>query len=221
MTRLRLTAISALLADGAATAFAWARLPERVPVHWNFHGEVDRYGSRFELLLLGPVLLAALWGLFELLPVIDPRLAIPKDPEQTDAERQGALPTAIALVLALLALLHVLLLVQALGLLKEPPRALAIWMAGFLILFGNFIGRLRPSWFVGIRTPWTLSSDAVWRRTHRLAGRLMVPAGLIALLLALTLPASAALAAAIALLLAALLAPATLSFFYWRESRSL
>src|SRR5439155_2800501 len=101
-----------------------------------------------------------------------------------DAEREGALQTALALVLGLFALLHVLILAQSLGLLKEPPRAHAVLMAAFLIVLGNFIGRLRPSWFVGIRTPWTLSSDAVWRRTHRLAGRLMVPAGLLALLLA-------------------------------------
>src|SRR5206468_3511991 len=129
--------------------------------------EVDRFGSRFELLLLGPILLAAMWGVFELLPVIDPRLAAPKDPDKTDAEREGALQTALALVLGLFALLHVLILAQSLGLLKEPPRAHAVLMAAFLIVLGNFIGRLRPSWFVGIRTPWTLSSDAVWRRTHR------------------------------------------------------
>jgi uncharacterized membrane protein len=90
-------------------------------------------------------------------------------------------------------------------------------MAGFLVLFGNFIGRLRPSWFIGIRTPWTLSSDVVWRRTHRLAGRLMVPAGLLAVLLAVVLPAPAAFAAAIVLLLGALLAPAAFSFYYWRS----
>ncbi|MGZ6126072.1 MAG: SdpI family protein, partial [Myxococcales bacterium] len=179
------------------------------------------YGSRLEMLLLGPVLLAAIWGLCELLPRIDPRLAAPRDPEKTEAEREGALQTALALVIALLALMHGLIIAQSLGLLKEPPRALAVLMAGFLILFGNFIGRLRPSWFVGIRTPWTLSSDAVWRRTHRLAGRLMVPAGLLVLLLALTLPASGAFTAAIVLLLAAVLAPAVLSFFYWRKSRSL
>src|SRR5438132_427480 len=125
------------------------------------------------LVLLGPVLLAGLWGLFELLPILDPRLAAPKDPEQTQAEREGALQTALALVLGLGALLHLLLLSLSLGLLHEPARAFAFLMAAFLVLFGNFIGRLRPSWFVGIRTPWTLSSDAVWRRTHHLAARLM------------------------------------------------
>jgi uncharacterized membrane protein len=217
MTRLRLVALSALLADSSATALAWARLPERVPVHWNIHGEVDRFGSRLEVLLLGPVLIAALWGLFELLPVLDPRLAAPKDPEKTEAEREGALQTALALVLGMIALLHVLLLVQSLGILKEPLRAFAFLLAAFSIFFGNFMSRLRPNWFVGIRTPWTLSSDAVWRRTHRLAARLMVPSGLLAVLLALVLPAAGAFTAALVLLLAALLAPAALSFYYWRS----
>jgi uncharacterized membrane protein len=217
MTHLRMAAISALVADTAATALAWSRLPERVPVHWNIHGQVDRLGSRIELILLGPVLLAALWGLFELLPVLDPRRAAPKDPEQTEGEREGALQTSLALVLGLIALLHLLILSLSLGLLQEPARVFAFPMAGFLVLFGNFIGRLRPSWFIGIRTPWTLSSDVVWRRTHRLAGRLMVPAGLLAVLLAVVLPAPAAFAAAIVLLLGALLAPAAFSFYYWRS----
>jgi uncharacterized membrane protein len=77
MTRLRIAGLSTLLADGAATILAWSRMPERVPVHWNIRGDVDRIGSRLELLLLGPILLLFLWGVFEVLGVIDPRRSAP------------------------------------------------------------------------------------------------------------------------------------------------
>ena len=215
MTRLRLAALFSLAAALAATAWAWDRLPGRVPMHFDLHGQVDGTGPRASLFLLPAVMLAA-WLFFEVLPRFDPRFAVPK-PEQTETERFGALHTAVALALGLLAGLQVLIIAQALGLLAEPPRAHALLLAGFLLLFGNFIGRLRPSWFLGIRTPWTLSSDEVWRRTHRLAGRLMVPGGLLALLLALLLPAERAFQAALVLLIAGLLIPAALSFFFWRK----
>src|SRR5437763_1010605 len=65
MTRLRLAGLSALAADGLATLVAFSRLSERVPVHWNFRGEIDRMGSRLELALLGPILIAVIWGVFE------------------------------------------------------------------------------------------------------------------------------------------------------------
>jgi uncharacterized membrane protein len=221
MTRLRIAGLSTLLADGAATILAWSRMPARVPVHWNIRGEVDRIGSRLELLLLGPLLLLFLWGVFEVLGVIDPRIAAPRDPEKTEAERSGALQTAFALLLCLVFALHVILLLHGMGILDEPRRIIALWLAAFLLLFGNFMGRLRPSWFVGIRTPWTLSSDDVWRRTHRLAARLMVGGGGLLLLLALVLPPQAALVAGIVLVLACTLAPAVVSFFWWRATRSL
>ena len=220
MTRLRIAGLTALVADLGATLAAWGRMPERVPVHWNLYGQADRMGSRLELALLGPILIAALWALFELLGVIDPRLAAPKDPQATEQEKTGALQTVFALMLWLMFALHGVILMAGIGALGEPGRGVAIWMAAFLLLFGNFAGRLRPSWFVGIRTPWTLSSDAIWRRTHRLAARLMVAGGAVGLLGAVMLPAHAALAVAIALLLVCTLAPAALSFFWWRASRS-
>lgn len=220
MKRLRIAALTALSADLAVTALAWARLPARVPVHWDFRGHVDRFGSRWELALVAPVAVAVLWAVGEVLPRIDPRFAAQPHPGATEAERWGATQTGFAIAFALLVGVQVLAVSQALGLLHEPMRGHALLLAAFLVLFGNVIGRLRPSWFLGIRTPWTLSSDAVWRRTHRLAGRLMVPAGLLALVLAMALPASAAFVVSLVLLVAALLLPGALSFFFWRAEKS-
>lgn len=109
--------------------------------------------------------------------------------DEAPGESDGSYWTVIHLVLVALALLHGGILLAASGLVRGPDRLIALDLALFLLLPGNFMGRLRPNWFVGIRTPWTLASDEVWRRTHRLAAALMVGGGLLLLPLALLLPA--------------------------------
>lgn len=219
MKRLRIAAATALLADVLLSLLTWARTPAVMPVHWNFQGVADRFGSRWELALLIPAVIVVSWLLFEALPKLDPRFAGEPHPEQTERDRFGGLAAVAGLIFALLVGLHALALGQALGLLQEPQRLHALLLSAFLLVFGNFIGRLRPSWFVGIRTPWTLSNDEVWRRTHRLAGRLMVPAGLLGLIGALVLPPQAAFQAALVLLIGGLLVPAALSWAFFRQAR--
>jgi uncharacterized membrane protein len=217
MTR-NLVALCALASDLAATALLWPRLPERVPVHWGISGEVDRYGSRWELVLLGPVLLAGLWLLLSLVRRIDPKASAPLEPDAPPAEA-GALDAAVAIVLALFAVLHLVLLLQAAGLALVGPLLHALWISAFMVLLGNVLGRVRPNFFVGIRTPWTLSDDQVWRRAHRLGGRLLFASGLSAALLCAVLRPGPALGVAAGLLGASLLVPAAASFFWWRAGR--
>jgi uncharacterized membrane protein len=99
----------------------------------------------------------------------------------------------------------------------EPVDRLIVALAGVLVaLLGNYLGRVEPNWFFGIRTPWTLESDVVWRRTHRTMGRVLFVAGLLLIGFApvITLPAAPVLgvfAAATAVL------AMVLSWFYWRS----
>jgi uncharacterized membrane protein len=222
MKTTRTLAIVALLADAVLSAALYPRLPERVPVHWNLSGHVDRYGGRLEVVLLGPVLLVGLWLVMLVLSRIDPRRAaraastVSTSEPDVAGEADGSYWTFIHLVLVALALLHAGLLLAVSGLLATPERLGAVAIALFLVLPGNFMGRLRPNWFVGIRTPWTLASDEVWRRTHRLAAVLMVAGGLLLLPLALLLPGPRALSAAVVVTLLALLGPAVWSYFAWR-----
>lgn len=215
---MRRVALLALAAEAVATALAWPRLPDRIALHWDLHGQPNGYGSRLELLLAGPALLAFIWGLLELLPRLDPRMSRPADPEQTEAERRGALDIVAGAVLLLLAAIYATILLHALGILKDATRVNVVLVAGFLVAFGNFAGRLRPSWFIGIRTPWTLSSDDVWRRTHRLAGRLMVPAGLLLLVAAVAAPPGTLVFALLAAVGLSVVPPLVMSYLWWRRS---
>jgi len=156
----------------------------------------------------------------ELVRLIDPRW-LQRRPAEGGAPRtetEGAREIVECLIISFVAVLHLGVLLLGAGVFRESTRVLAVLMDTFLIVLGNFIGRVRPNWFIGIRTPWTLSSDDVWRRTHRLAARFMVGLGLLFLPLIMVLSDRVVLGASLVALLAAGLLPAAWSYVYWRRA---
>jgi uncharacterized membrane protein len=111
------------------------------------------------------------------------------------------------------------LLLVATGAGAIGPTLLGVVACAFQLLVGNWLPRVRPNFFVGIRTPWTISSDVVWRRTHRVAGRLLFASGLGSALALAVLPAGWSFPVVLLLATAALLAPVGLSYLYWRGER--
>jgi uncharacterized membrane protein len=190
------------------SAAAADELPERVPVHWDLHGNPDGWGSKWQLLLLGPGLVFFIGGLLIVLERVDPRLRREDDPRP----RRSLMNIA----LVLLALMHTIFLAHVAGLLTDLNRALTLCLSLSLMLMGNILTRVRPNTFAGIRTPWTLSSDSVWRRTHRFGGHALFAAGLAASVGALALPTAASLVVALVLLLGASLAAVIYSYVVWR-----
>src|SRR3989442_539021 len=147
----------------ALGVWAWPRLPARVPTHWNIHGVPDGYSSRLVAVLLMPGIVLALNGLFRILPLLDPR--------RVNYEKFQDTYWLIANALALFLLgTHVLVMVNGLGYPVAMSRLMPVGVGLLFIVLGNSLTRVQPTWFVGIRTPWTLSSDTVWRRTHRTGG---------------------------------------------------
>lgn len=154
----------------AGTAWIYPSLPERIPTHWNLHGEVDEWGSRFPAAFFGPIAML----LFTLLLVVLPRVS----PERfrVDAFRDTFNYVMVA-VIALFALTHGITLDAA----RHPDALRARWLVAGIFLFfaviGNVLGKVRRNFWMGVRTPWTLASDHVWVATHRLAARIFVAAG--------------------------------------------
>lgn len=161
-----------------SSALVYSRLPETMPTHWNLSGEVDGWSGRMFGAWMLPVLLAALWGILRFLPRIDPRRA--------SYDRFGPTYHAIiVLVMAFLLCLHAVVLRTALGSPMRMDRLTPLAMGVMMVLVGNLLPRARPNWFVGIRTPWTLSNDRVWEKTHRLGGHIFVLGGIVIVLAAL------------------------------------
>ena len=164
-----------VLALAGALVFAlaeYSRLPGRVPVHWNAHFRPDGYASRASSLILPVVMLVALPVLAYVLPRIDPHHANYAKHERTYWIIWDA-------IMVMIAGLEVLVVGAALGWNVHMSVGLPLLLGLLFIVMGNVMGRVRPNWFLGIRTPWTLSSDEVWRKTHRLGSRTMMGAGVV------------------------------------------
>jgi len=153
-----------------ASAIAYPRLPETVPSHWNLQGQVNGWQPRGRAAFLMPIVLLVLWGVMRGLPAIDPRRA-------NYAKFQPTYDFVVNAVLTVLALIHLAVIGAALGAPISIHRLVPIAFGVMLIAVGNQLPRARPNWWFGIRTPWTLSNDRVWERTHRVGGYLMTAAG--------------------------------------------
>ena len=153
-----------------ASAIAYPRLPETIPTHWNMDGQPDGWSSRAFGALITPVILLFVWGFARVLPAIDPRGA-------NYAKFGGAFEAIFDSLMLFLLGMHIVLLRAGLGYPVQIQRIAPFGIGVLLIVIGNLLPRCRPNWFVGIRTPWTLSSDRVWEKTHRIGGRLFVAAG--------------------------------------------
>lgn len=149
----------------------YERLPERIPSHWNVRGEVDGWSSRRFGAFGIPAIAFAIWALTRLLPRIDPRRA-------NYAKFADTYDLLVLSIIVFLGVLHGAILANALGYPVSMDRIVGLGVGALFLVIGNVLPRARPNWFVGIRTPWTLSSDRVWERTHRVGGYAFAAIGL-------------------------------------------
>ena len=201
-----------VLAAFLVSAIAYRRLPERVPVHWDVHGNVNGYGSRFAGAFGMPLLMLGLWLLLRLLPRIDPRRA-------NYAKFADTYDLFVDSLVGLLLVMQLALLANTLGWPVSMERVAPVLIGLQFIILGNALPRARPNWWFGIRTPWTLSNDRVWTRTHRVGGYLLAAAGAI-LLLAAVVPGPIAFAFGIGAVLAATFGSVVYSYLAWKQETS-
>lgn len=158
----------------------WNRLPARVPVHWSLQGPIDRWGSKSSGMLVLPLVSFAIVAILHLLPWLDPKLS---GKRKWSERMRTVLPIFRILFAAFFFVVFLLVLCVTLGASFSTGRIIVTGLLLLLAGVGNYLGNLRPNYFIGLRTPWTLESDATWRATHRLGGRLLF-FGSITLLLA-------------------------------------
>jgi len=201
----------ALLVIAAMWAFALAvypRLPRRIPTHWDIHVEVNGWGGRGAAFLF-PAVALAFSLLMEVLPRIDPRRA--------NWEKFGGEVRLIVNVFVLfMAWIQGATLGAALGWNVDIGRAVLGGVGVLFVVIGNYLPRIRSNWFFGIRTPWTLASERVWRETHRLGGRTFVAGG-VAMVLAGFVPSPLATGVAVVAVGIAALIPVVYSYLAWRR----
>ncbi|NNF36971.1 MAG: DUF1648 domain-containing protein [Saprospiraceae bacterium] len=157
-------------------AFIWKDLPDSVPVHWNLKGEIDRYGSKNELWILPIVLPLLTYLIFLLVPFIDPKKQI---------ESMGSKYHQLKLFLVLFMSLLCVYLIYATSIESMVGTKLLFLGIGALIsIVGIYMPYIKPNYFIGVRTPWTLENNEVWKATHKLTGHIWVITGVLLALIA-------------------------------------
>ncbi|RKH82529.1 SdpI family protein [Corallococcus sp. AB045] len=176
---MRISRANVLSLGFVVVAFAMAfmlygQLPESIPTHWNAEGVVDGYTPKPWGPFVLPLVMAAVYLVLVAVPRISPR--------GYRVERfQGVFEGIQAVLVAFLFLLNALVLLSGIGVSVPMARVVPAGAGLVLMVLGNYMGKFTKNFFCGIRTPWTLASDEVWLRTHRLGGRLFVLAGIIVL----------------------------------------
>lgn len=158
----------------ALSAYAWAELPAdaEVAIHWNVEGNVDNYASKTWGLFSIPLITLGLAGLLKALPYLEPRRKhFEKSPKLVAATWAG-----VTLVIWVADLMVV---GSALGWMMNFFLLLCIALGLMMLLIGNYAAKSQSMFLIGFRTPWTLSSETVWVKTHRLFGKLFIAGGLV------------------------------------------
>lgn len=193
-----------------AAAVRWGSVPDRIPVHWNAAGEVDGYGGKFVGLLLLPLVALGLYGLLKYVPRIDPA-----------RRNYEAFAGSYLLVrVTLTVYLGFIYVVTTLAIGNEeslPVAGLIVGSVGVLfIVLGGAMSRFRPNFFAGIRTPWTLTSERSWVRTHRIGGRIFIAAG-VATMLGALIGSEWAIIAMLIVITPGVIFLVGYSYFVWRD----
>ncbi|MGI6683918.1 MAG: SdpI family protein [Bacillota bacterium] len=152
--------------------YVYPMLPDQVPSHWNFRGDVDGYSSRTWGAFGIPLMILGFYFLFVVLPLIDPK----KENYLKFTRTYAILKYALTVFFFLL---YLATIGVSLGYPVNINRLVPMSIAILFVILGNYMSTIRHNYFMGIKTPWTLANEKVWTKTHRLGGKLWVFSGII------------------------------------------
>ena len=158
-----------LVAAIISSFYFYSHFPERIPTHWSFAGEVDGWGTRSTAFII-PAVMAGMYLLFMVLPFLDPK----KERYEQFRKVYHIFKSSIILFMAVI---YFATSLNVLGYNLPIGIIVPVGVGLLFIIIGNYMGEIKSNWFFGIRTPWTLSSEEVWNKTHRFGGKMFMLAG--------------------------------------------
>jgi uncharacterized membrane protein len=186
-------------------AIIWNKLPEQVPTHFNLRGNADAMSSKTSLIFLPGALSLGIYILMLLIPIVDPKKKI-----QQMGDKYFTFRFMLTFFFSLLA--TYIIYISNSGSLKNPNLLFCL-IGALLAVLGNYFQTVRPNYFIGIRTPWTLESELIWNKTHRLGGRMWIVGGVLIAFISLILSNKNVLAITFGIILAVLIiVPVVYSF---------
>ncbi len=164
-----------LLASLIASIYFYQVLPDRIITHWNWSGQADGWGSKGFTVVAMPIIMVAMYLLFKFLPKIDPH----HHNYQNFAKAYSAIQLTI---IGFLAVIYFVTNFVNMGYNLSVGKIVPSIIGLMFIIMGLYMKDLKPNWFVGIRTAWTLSSENVWHKTHVFGGKIFVLSGILFLI---------------------------------------
>lgn len=181
MNWMHWTILLFLLGSVGISAYYYDAVPNQMATHWNAEGEPDSYMDKEAGLFLMPGVMVVVLGFFYLIPLIDP---LRKNIEKFREHYEGF----IFMMAFFFAYIHVMSVAWNLGYSFDVTKA-TLPVLGLLFLYlGILCGKARRNWFIGIRTPWTMSSEKVWNHTHRLGKGVFLALGLLWIIVGILAP---------------------------------
>ncbi len=203
--------ISLIALPIAYLIYLWNKIPKEVPMHFDINGEVDRYGSKSELIII-TLLPLLIYGMMILIPKLDPKKQLDKM-----GNKYNSLTFIIVLFMSILAIYIIYTSVNSTTI---SSNFIYIMVGGLFMLLGNFFKTIKPNYFVGIRTPWTLESEEVWIKTHKMSGYLWVAGGLLIIVCALLFSAKIAFYAVMGITILITIVVVVFSYLKYKEIES-
>ena len=176
-TKLTITIVMVLIALSLlAGVLLWNQLPDPMPSHWDANDHVNGYMPKVWGVFMIPLMAMGLLALFLIIPSIDPLKA-------NIAQFRETFNLFIILIITFVFYVYGLTIVWSLGYQNFKMSAALLPFLGILFIFiGYLLRRAKRNFFIGIRTPWTLSSDSVWDKTHQVGSVLFMISGVFAFL---------------------------------------
>jgi len=154
-----------------ATAFIYSSLPEKIPSHWNIRGEIDSYNNK-SFVWFTSLLPLGIYLLMIYIPEIDPR-------RESYKKHKKAYKVLMNILVPFLIVIHWITIFAALGHQISVARIIPIGVGILFMVIGNYMGQIRPNYTFGIKIPWTLADETVWKKTHRVGSFAFILSGLI------------------------------------------
>lgn len=154
--------------------YLYPQMGDKMASHWNAKGEVDDYMSKFWGLFLMPLISILLLLLFIIIPRIDPL-------KENIEKFRKYYNTFVIIIIAFLFYIYLVTILWSLGYRFNMNQVLPPIIAVIFYYSGVLMNKAKRNWFIGIRTPWTLSSDRVWDKTNKLGGKLFKVVAVLAL----------------------------------------
>jgi uncharacterized membrane protein len=159
-----------------AGAVLWNQLPDQMASHWGVDDQVNGTMPKFWGVFMMPLISLGLFLLFLVIPNIDPHRA-------NIAQFRETFNLFIVFMIIFLLYVHGLTLAWSLGYSNFKMSSALLPFIGVLFIFiGYMLRKAKRNFFIGIRTPWTLSSDNVWDKTHQLGSILFMASGALAVI---------------------------------------